>query len=132
MINRANLVAIDFAGVEIIHVFKISCRVIVRVYKQSFKSGDHRTDESGGITFFLSGFSFTNIHHLQDSRVKKRLSFKLLLTTSICSNNIRHQSVDYCSELISTHSKQPDSNREALISECKLVTIKLRALKLVG
>ena len=124
--------AIDLAGVKIIHVFIISCRVIVTIYKQSFKFGDHRTDESGGITFFLSGFSFTNIHHLQDSKVKKRLSFKLLLTTSTCFNNIRHQSVDYCRELISTHSKQLDSNREALISECKLVTIKLRAVKLVG
>ena len=114
-----------------IHIFVISCRLIVKVYKLSFKFGDHRTYASGGITFFLSGFSFTNIHNLQDSGVKNRLSLKLLLTTSTRFTDTQALAGDYYRELTSTHNKQPDSNWEALVSQCKLVTTKLRALKLV-
>ena len=68
--------AIDLVGVELDSYFRNFMPPI------SFKFGDHRTYASGGITFFLSGFSFTNIHNLQDSGVKNMLSLKLLLTTS--------------------------------------------------
>ena len=46
------------------------------------------------------------------------------------SQTSRHQLVDYCKELTSAHSQQPDSNREPLVSERKSPTTKLRALKL--
>ena len=55
--------------------------------------------------FFLSGFSFTNIQDSQDSRRS-----------------------DYCRELTSAHSWQPDSNLEPFVSERKSLTTKLRTL----
>ena len=42
------------------------------------------------------------------------------------SQTLRHQPGDYCKELTSAHSWQPDSNREPLVSEHKLLTTKLR------
>ena len=45
------------------------------------------------------------------------------------SQTLRHQPGNYCRELTSAHSQQPDSNREPLVSEHKLLTTKLRALK---
>ena len=44
------------------------------------------------------------------------------------SRTLRHQPGDYCRELISAHSQQPDSNRELLVSERQSLTTKLRAL----
>ena len=44
------------------------------------------------------------------------------------SQTLRHQPGDYCRELTSAHSQQPDSNRELLVSERKSLTTKLRAL----
>ena len=43
---------------------------------------------------------------------------------------LRHQPGDCCRELISTHSQQPDSNREPLVSERKSLTTKLLQLDL--
>ena len=45
------------------------------------------------------------------------------------SLSLRHQPDDYCRELIFAHSQQPDSNREPLLSEYKLLTTKLGPLK---
>ena len=39
------------------------------------------------------------------------------------SQTLRHQPDDYCRELTSAHRYQPDSSREPLVSERKLVTI---------
>ena len=44
------------------------------------------------------------------------------------SQTLRHQPGDYCRELTSAHSQQPDSIRESLVSERKSLTTKLRAL----
>ena len=44
------------------------------------------------------------------------------------SQAIRHWPGDYCRELTSARSQQPDSNREPLVSERKSLTTKLRAL----
>ena len=43
------------------------------------------------------------------------------------SQTLRHQLGDYCRELTSAHSWQPDSNQEPLVSEGKSLTTKLRA-----
>ena len=45
------------------------------------------------------------------------------------SQTLRHQPGDYCREIISTHSQQPDSSWKSLASARKLQTTKLRALK---
>ena len=45
------------------------------------------------------------------------------------SQTLRHQPGDYCRELTSAHRQQPDSNQEPFVSERKLLTTKLRALK---
>ena len=57
--------------------------------------------------------------------------FKSFLPLPLPSQTLRHQPGDYCRELTSTHSQQPDSNREPLVSESKSLTTKLRALKQV-
>ena len=44
------------------------------------------------------------------------------------SRALRHWPGDCCGELTSAHSWQPDSNREPLVSGCKSLTTKLRAL----
>ena len=64
------------------------------------------------IVFFLSGFSFTNIHDTQDSRRRERLSLSLLSNTSTRFKVLRHQPGDCCRELTAAHNQQPDSNRE--------------------
>ena len=45
------------------------------------------------------------------------------------SQRLRHQPGNYCRELTSAHSWQPDSNREPLVSKRKSLTTKLHALK---
>ena len=42
-----------------------------------------------------------------------------------------HRHLDISRELTSAHSWKPDSNREPLVSECKSLTTKLRALKYI-
>ena len=46
------------------------------------------------------------------------------------SHTLTQQPGDYYRELTSAHSQQPDSNREALVCECKSLTTKLRALNI--
>ena len=76
--------------------------------------------------FFLSGFSFTNIHSSQDGRGRRIFLTPFYLFP--VSQTLGHQPTDYCRELTSTHSLQPDSNREPLVSERKLLTSILHAL----
>ena len=45
------------------------------------------------------------------------------------SQTLRHWPGNYCRQLISAHSKLPDSNRERLISKDKSLTTKRRTLK---
>ena len=76
--------------------------------------------------FFLSGFCFTNIHEPQNCKGRGRAFHQLLTTTSTCfTYTLRHQPGNYCRELTSGHSQQPDSKREPLVSECKSLTTKL-------
>ena len=82
--------------------------------------------------FFLSGFSFTNIHYLQDSRGRGGYLFNSSLLLPPASQTLRYQPGDYCRELTSVRSQQPDSNREPLVSEYKPLTGKLRAHEYCG
>ena len=82
-----------------------------------------------GNFFFLSGFSFMNIHDSQDSRGRGGYLFNSSLPLPPASQTLRHQPGDYCRELTSAYSWQPDSNREPLVSERKSLTTKLHALK---
>ena len=45
------------------------------------------------------------------------------------SQTLRYQPGDYCRDLTSAHSQQPDSNQEPLVSERKSLTTKLRPHK---
>ena len=77
--------------------------------------------------FFPSGFSFTNIHESQDCwGRRRRFFFNSLLLLPPASQTLRHQPGDNCRERTSADSKQPDSNREPLVSERKSLTTKLR------
>ena len=53
--------------------------------------------------------------------------FKSSLPLPPASQTLRHQPGNYCGELTSAHSQQPDSNRELLVFESKSLTTKLRA-----
>ena len=82
------------------------------------------------VSFFFSIWVFFYKH----SRITglqgkgEGISFSLPLPPG--SQTLRHQLGDYCRELTSAHSQQPDLNREPLVSERKSLTTKLRALKL--
>ena len=76
---------------------------------------------------FLSGFSLTNIHDSQSSR--ERRSYNSALPLKATSQTLRHQLSNYCRELTSGRTQRPDSNREPLNSERKLLTTKLRVLR---
>ena len=62
---------------------------------------NHRTAGKGGGNFFNSS-----------------------LPLPTASQTLRHQPGDYCRELTSAHRQQPDSNRQPLVSERKLLTTK--------
>ena len=51
--------------------------------------------------------------------------FNSSLPVPLASQTLRHWPGDYCRELTSAYSQQPNSNREPLMSERKSVTIKL-------
>ena len=55
--------------------------------------------------------------------------FNSSLPLQSTSQIFRNQPGDYCRELTSGHSLQPDSNREPLVSERKSLTTNLHALK---
>ena len=57
--------------------------------------------------------------------------FNSLLPLPPASQTLRHQPGDYCRELTSGHSQQPDSNHEALVSKRKSLTTKVRVLGLI-
>ena len=49
--------------------------------------------------------------------------FNYSLPLPAASQTLRHQAGDYCREITSVHSQQPDSNREPLVFERKSLTI---------
>ena len=75
------------------------------------------------LTFFsYLGFlsrTFTN-HRNAGERGGHFINSSLPLPTA--SQTLRHQLGNYCRELISGHSQQPDPNGEPLVSERKLLT----------
>ena len=77
--------------------------------------------------FFLSGFSFTNIHESQGCRGRGGHFFTSSLLP-YASQTLRHQPSDYCGEFTFAHSQQQHSRREPLASERKSLATKLRAL----
>ena len=76
------------------------------------------------------GFSFTSIHDIHKTAEEGGgYLFNSSLPLPPASQTLRHQPGDYCREFTSAHSLQPDSNQEPLVSERKLLTTKLHALK---
>ena len=75
--------------------------------------------------FFLSWFSFTNIHDSQGNRERVGYLFNSSLTLPPATQTLRHQPGDYCRKLTSAHSQQPESSREPLGSERRSLTTKL-------
>ena len=60
--------------------------------------------------FFLSGFSFTNIHKSQDCRGMVRTFVSSSLPHPATSQTLRNYLGNYCREPTSTHSWQQDSS----------------------
>ena len=84
--------------------------------------------------FFFSIWVFFHEHSRFTGQQSKggRYLFNSPLPFPPASETLRHQSGDYCRELASAHSQQPDSNREALVSVRKSLTTTLRALILIS
>ena len=78
--------------------------------------------------FFVSFLSQTFTNHKTAGEEGWHF-FNSSLPLPPASQTLRHQPGNYCKELTSIHSQQPDSNREPLVSERNSLTTKLRALK---
>ena len=104
--------------------FSFSFSQRVQIMKTEYKYGQYCSP----LFFFYLGFfsqTFTN-HRTAGEGGEHFFNSSLPLPPS--SQTLRNQPGDYCRELTSAHSQQPDSNREPLDSECKSLTTKLRAL----
>ena len=66
-----------------------TCQTIVTSFKYR-----HRKSKRKESVFFLSEFSFTNIHDSQDTEGRRRLSFKSTLPLSPVSQTLKHQPGD--------------------------------------
>ena len=75
--------------------------------------------------FCLDFFSQTFTNHKTPEEEGGHF-FNSSLPLPPASQTFRHQPGDYRRELTPTHSQQPDSNRESLLSERKSLTTKLR------
>ena len=104
-------------SLQVYNIFQINCHNLYPSYHKYYHF------------FFLSGFSFTNIHDSQDSRRRGRLYlFNSSLPPSLVSQTFKRQPGDYWRVFISAHSWQPNSNGELLVSERKSLTIELSTL----
>ena len=81
-----------------------------------------------GFFFFYLGFLSRTFTNHRTAGEEGGNFFNSSLPLPPASQALRHQPGDYCRELTSAHSQQPDSNREPLASKRKSVTTKLRAL----
>ena len=66
--------------------------------------------------------------HLRITGLQGKGKDKSSYSLPSASQTLRHQPGNYCRELTSAHSQQPNSNREPLVSECNFLTIKPRTL----
>ena len=86
-------------------------------------------------SFFLFGFSFTNIYDLQDNGGSEggeggRSIFLPQLPPA--SQTLRHQPDNNRRELTSVQSQQLDLNGKPLVSNCKQLTTSLLALRFIA
>ena len=81
------------------------------------------------IYFFYLGFVSRTFTNYRTAREGGGHSISSSLPLPPASQTLRHQPGDYCRELTSAHSQQPDLNREPLVSERKSLTTKLSALR---
>ena len=79
------------------------------------------------IIFFYLGFLSRTFTNYRTAGEEGGYFFNSSLPLTPASKTLRHYPGDYCRELISAHSSQPDSNQEPLISERNSLTTKLRA-----
>ena len=82
--------------IYVLFIIYIYINIFYILYTFSRTFTNHRTAGEGGGHFFNSS-----------------------LPLPPASQTLRHQTGDYCRELTSAHSQQPDSNREPLVSERK-------------
>ena len=97
----------------------------------SFFSNKKQLESHKRVFFIYLGFlsrTFTN-HRTAGEGEGHFFNFSLPLPPA--SQTLRQLTEDYCRELTSTHSRQPDSKRVPLVSERKPITTKLRAHKYV-
>ena len=80
--------------------------------------------------FFLSGFFLSQTFMIHRTAGEGGgYSFKSSLPFLPASQTLRHLLGDYCRELTSSHSLQPDSNWKPLVCKCKLLTISYKEKK---
>ena len=81
--------------------------------------------------FFYLGFLPRPFTNHRTAREGGGYSFNSSLPLPPASQTLRHSPGDYCRELTSARSWQPNSNREPLVSERKSLTTKLHTPKLL-
>ena len=77
------------------------------------------------VFLFYLGFLSDSFRAQRTAGEGGRYLFNSFLPLPPALQTLRHQPGNYCRELISAHSQQPDSNREPLVSERKSLTTKL-------
>ena len=82
--------------------------------------------------FFYLGFLLQTFTIHRTAGEEGGYLFNASLPLPPASQALRHHPGDYCRELTSTRSYQPGSNRELLVSECRLLTTKLRVYAKLG
>ena len=88
----------------------------------------NKDDSSSGFFFYL-GFRPRPFTNLRTARERGGHFFISSLPLPPALQTLRYWPSDNCRELTSTHSCQPDSNREPLVSKRKSLTTQLRPLK---
>ena len=97
----------------------------------SFFSNKKKLESHKRVFFIYLGFLSRTFTNHRTAGEGEGHFFNFLLPLPPTSQTLRQLTEDYCRELTSTHSRQPDSNRVPLVSERKPITTKLRAHKYV-
>ena len=103
-------------------LFTLNLRQNIKLF---FKNRIHSSNCAYGATlFFLSGYLLRTFMIHRTAGEGEGYLFNTSLQLPPASQTLRHQLDDYCRELNSTHSQQPDSNREPLVSDPQSLTAK--------
>ena len=124
MVTFLLLGVLFLAALTLFFIFFFTLRVDIRVLLSHFFF--FRFFFFFCLFFFFLGFHSRTFTIHRTAAEGGRFFFNSSLPLPPASQTLRRWPGDYCRELTSAYSQQPDSNREFLVSERKLLTTKLR------